>query len=152
MRLFQRVGFLETAKCPPSENLFFQCILRALIDKQAKTAVAEKDTVSLLLWSQILNQGRQTLSAQPLQLTNKQLGQVNRSGRGSGNGFHFPSPHYLLHWEMPKKLNFLRMNIQQILNSFQECCLDNYVLWNLWILSKNHCRYNPKLETKKIAS
>lgn len=48
MRLFQRVGFLETAKCPPSENLFFQCILRALIDNQAKTGVAEKDTVSFI--------------------------------------------------------------------------------------------------------
>lgn len=46
MRLFQRVGFLETAECPPSENLFFQCILRALIDKKAKTGTAEKVTVS----------------------------------------------------------------------------------------------------------
>lgn len=46
MRLFQRAGFLETAERPPSENLFFQCILRALIDKKAKTGMAEKVTVS----------------------------------------------------------------------------------------------------------
>lgn len=48
MRLFQRAGFSEPAECPPSENLFFQCILRALIDKRAKTGVAEKVAVSLI--------------------------------------------------------------------------------------------------------
>lgn len=48
MRHFQRVGFLETAESPPSENLFFLCILRALIDKKAKSGVAEKVTVSLV--------------------------------------------------------------------------------------------------------
>jgi len=46
MRLLQSVGFLETAECPPSGNLFFQCILRPLIDKKAKIGMAEKVTVS----------------------------------------------------------------------------------------------------------
>lgn len=46
MRLFQRDGFLEAVECPPSENLFFQGILRALIDKKAKTGMTEKVTVS----------------------------------------------------------------------------------------------------------
>lgn len=45
IRLFLRVGFLETGECPPSENLFFQCFLRALIDKKAKTGMAEKVNV-----------------------------------------------------------------------------------------------------------
>lgn len=46
MRLFKRVRFLENSECPPSENLFFQCILRTLIDKKTKTGMAEKVTVS----------------------------------------------------------------------------------------------------------
>lgn len=48
MRHFQRAGFLESAESPPSENLVFLCILRALIDKKAKIWVAEKVTVSLV--------------------------------------------------------------------------------------------------------
>lgn len=131
MRLFQRVGFLETAECPPSENLFFQCILRALIDKKAKTGMAEKVTVSPIpaVLESDPEPGSSILSAQPLQLTNKQLVQRNRAGRGSGNVFHLPSLHHPPPCieECPREMNFLRVNTQQILSSFRESYLDSEI-------------------------